>query len=210
MIVWRVVRTRPAVPSAVSYEDVREGNAPSSALGHGTHSLLPGACTVRERCLCQPQAETGLDAGYGAHMGTRDKRRDAHPAKAAERLAPPGHGSGDRGSLLPCHGPPTLPADREPLPQAGQPCGTWSARIAPGQGGKPSGRPQAVRVEGWEKAKASLAWGGYGWRQAYGPHHPTRQRADCPAVARHANHGGIGTAGVAHGGGRVPLVLPSP
>ena len=43
LIVWRVVRTRPAVPSAVSYEDVREGNDPYRALGHGTHSLLTGA-----------------------------------------------------------------------------------------------------------------------------------------------------------------------
>ena len=42
VIVWRVVRTRPAVPSAVSYEDVREGNAPYRALGHGTHSLWTG------------------------------------------------------------------------------------------------------------------------------------------------------------------------
>jgi hypothetical protein len=43
LIVWRVVRTRPAVPSAVSYEDVRGGNDPYRALGHGTHSLLTGA-----------------------------------------------------------------------------------------------------------------------------------------------------------------------
>ena len=34
--------TRPVVPSAVSYEDVREGNDPYRALGHGTHSLLTG------------------------------------------------------------------------------------------------------------------------------------------------------------------------
>jgi hypothetical protein len=43
LIVWRVVRTRPAVPSAVSYEDVRGGNEPYRALGHGTHSLWTGA-----------------------------------------------------------------------------------------------------------------------------------------------------------------------
>ena len=67
LIVWRVVRTRPAVPSAVSYEDVREGNDPYRALGHSTHSLLTGACTVREGRICQHQAETGLDAWYGEH-----------------------------------------------------------------------------------------------------------------------------------------------
>ena len=41
-------------------------------------------------------------------------------------------------------------------------------------------------------------------------HHPTRKRADFPAVSRHENHGGIGTEGVANVGGLVPLVLPSP
>ena len=41
-------------------------------------------------------------------------------------------------------------------------------------------------------------------------HHPTRKRADFPAVSRHENHGGIDTEGVANDGGLVPLVLPSP
>ena len=31
-MVWHVVLTRPAVPSAVSYEEVREGNDPYKAL----------------------------------------------------------------------------------------------------------------------------------------------------------------------------------
>ena len=43
LIVWHAVSTRPVVPSAVSYEEVREGNDPYRALGHGTHSLLTGA-----------------------------------------------------------------------------------------------------------------------------------------------------------------------
>jgi len=34
-----------------------------------------------------------------------------------------------------------------------------------------------VRVWGWEKAKAVLERDGYGWQ-----HHPTRKRADFPAV----------------------------
>ena len=79
LIVWHVVSTRPVVPSTVihdpglstahenrgaifsrvSYEDVREGNAPYRALGHGTHSHLTGTQTVRQRCLCQHQAEMG-------------------------------------------------------------------------------------------------------------------------------------------------------
>ena len=65
LIVWHVVVTRPVVPSAVSYEDVREGNALYRALGHGTHSHPTGTQTVRGRCLCQHQAEMGLDGWYG-------------------------------------------------------------------------------------------------------------------------------------------------
>ena len=42
LMVWHAVVTRPVVPSAVSYEDVREGNDPYRAFGHGTHSLLTG------------------------------------------------------------------------------------------------------------------------------------------------------------------------
>jgi hypothetical protein len=68
LIVWHVVSTRPVVPSTVSYEDVREGNAPYRALGHGTHSHPTGTRTVRGRCICQHQAETGLDGWYGEQM----------------------------------------------------------------------------------------------------------------------------------------------
>ena len=42
LIVWHAVSTRPVVPSAVSYEDVRGGNEPYRALGHGTHSFPTG------------------------------------------------------------------------------------------------------------------------------------------------------------------------
>ncbi len=67
VIVWHVVLTRPAVPSAVSYADVRQGNDPYRACGHGTHSHATGTRTVRGRCLCQHQAERGLDGRYGEH-----------------------------------------------------------------------------------------------------------------------------------------------
>src|SRR5262245_18001285 len=66
LIVWHVV-TRPVVPSAVSYADVRKGNAPYRACGHGTHSHPTGTRTVRGRSICQHQAEMGLDAWYGEH-----------------------------------------------------------------------------------------------------------------------------------------------
>ncbi len=58
----------PVVPSTVSYADVREGNDPYRACGHGTHSHPTGTRTVRGRCICQHQAETGLDGWYGEHM----------------------------------------------------------------------------------------------------------------------------------------------
>ena len=58
-----------------------------------------------------------------------------------------------------------------------------------------------MRVEGWEKANAALSWGGYGLRQEYWQYHPTRKRADFPAVSRHENQGGIDTEGVANDGG---------
>ena len=63
----------------------------------------------------------------------------------------------------------------------------------------------AVRVWGWEKAKAVLAWDGDGLS-----HHPARKRADFPAVSRHENQRGIATEGVAKDGGLAALVLPSP
>ncbi len=63
----------------------------------------------------------------------------------------------------------------------------------------------AVRVWGWEKAKAVLSRDGDGLS-----HHPARKRADFPAVSRHENHRGIDTEGVANDGGFAALVLPSP
>ena len=42
LIVWHAFVTRPVVPSAVSYADVREGNDPYRACGHGTHSPPTG------------------------------------------------------------------------------------------------------------------------------------------------------------------------
>ena len=63
----------------------------------------------------------------------------------------------------------------------------------------------AVRVWGWDKAKAVLE------RDGYGLHHDsTRKRADFPAVSRHEHHVSIDTEGVAHAGCFVALVLPSP
>ena len=42
LIVWPVVRTRPVVPSTVSYEVRQQGNALSKALGQRTHSHVTG------------------------------------------------------------------------------------------------------------------------------------------------------------------------
>src|SRR5262249_2232486 len=69
----------------------------------------------------------------------------------------------------------------------------------PREGGKPSGQPTAVRVEGWEKAKAALLWGVFGLAPVMGIHPPSRKRGDFPTVSRHENQGGIDTEGVANG-----------
>jgi hypothetical protein len=73
-----------------------------------------------------------------------------------------------------------------------------------------SEEPMGVRGGGWEKAQAVWSGDGDGWRQESRPHHPTRKRADCPAVSRPEQHGGIDKEGEAQGGGRVPRVLPAP
>jgi hypothetical protein len=178
LIVWQVVWTRPVVPSTVSYEVRQQGHALSNALGHGPPSHPTGARTVRGRCLCQHQAERGLDGRYGEHRCTLDTRRYRRQAKDADRLGPTGHRSGYRVVLFPCHGHGTLLAHREHLTRHCQPGGTWEARLTPSlKGGKPSGPPTAVRVGGWEKAQAVLERDGDGLQ-----HHPTRQRADFPAV----------------------------
>ena len=157
MIVWHVVSTRPAVPSAVSYADVRQGHDPYSACGHGTHSHATGTRTVRGGCLCQHQAERGRDGRDGAHRCTRAQRRHLRQAKDAERLGPKRHWSGYRGLPFPGHGHPTLPAHREHLTRTCPPCGTWEARLAPsGKGGRSSDQPMARRVGEWEKANAVL------------------------------------------------------
>ena len=65
LIVWQVVLTRPVVPSTVSYVVRQQGNALSKAHGQCTHSHPTGTRTVRERCICQHQAEKGLDGQYG-------------------------------------------------------------------------------------------------------------------------------------------------
>ena len=75
LIDWQVVLTSPVVPSTVPYVVRQQGNALSNAHEHGTHSHLTGTRTARGRCLCQHQAELGLDGWYGEHMCTLDKRR---------------------------------------------------------------------------------------------------------------------------------------
>ena len=63
--------TQPAVPSAVSYEDVREGNDLYRAFGQRTHSHPTGIATVRGRCICQPQDGDGTRMDGRANPGER-------------------------------------------------------------------------------------------------------------------------------------------
>src|SRR6266849_4504790 len=103
--------TQPAVPSAVSYGDVREGNDSYSASGQWTHSSPAGIAPVRGRCLCQHYD------GDGARMDGR-----ANPGERSINIVndnkPKGHWSGSKDSPFPCHGHPTLPVERARLPHA--------------------------------------------------------------------------------------------
>ena len=63
--------TQPAVPSAVSYGDVREGNDSYSASGQWTHSQPAGIETVRGRCICQHHDGDGARMDGRANPGER-------------------------------------------------------------------------------------------------------------------------------------------
>ena len=63
--------TQPAVPSAVSYEDVREGNDSYRASGQWTHSPPAGIETVRGRCICQHHDGDGARMDGMANPGER-------------------------------------------------------------------------------------------------------------------------------------------
>src|ERR671931_839416 len=63
--------TQPAVPSAVSYGDVREGNDSYRASGQCTHSQLAGIETVRSRCICQHRDGDGARMDGMANPGER-------------------------------------------------------------------------------------------------------------------------------------------
>ena len=63
--------TQPAVPSAVSYGDVREGNDSYSAFGQCTHSRQTGITTVRGGYICQHRDGDGARMDGMATPGER-------------------------------------------------------------------------------------------------------------------------------------------
>ena len=63
--------TQPAVPSAVSYGDVQEGNDLYSASGQCTHSPRAGIATARGRCICQHRDGDGARMDGMANLGER-------------------------------------------------------------------------------------------------------------------------------------------
>jgi len=146
-------------------------------------------------------------AWEGQHRCMADNRRAVRQAESAETLGPKGLGSGTGAQASPvAEGAPRRRGQTSPRwgqrRNVGNPScslrGKEAARQAErgaGQGGWSTRRPPCHEVE----------------RGCAVRHHaPRRQRADFPRVSRHANNGGIGTEGVAHVGGFVPLVLPSP
>ena len=65
----------PCVPSHVAYEPGRGGNNPSEALGQWIHNRKVGAGTVRQRRICQHEAETGLGLIVRSEYTNARKRR---------------------------------------------------------------------------------------------------------------------------------------
>ena len=138
----------PAVPSAVPYKEMRQGNEPCEALRQRIPQPHPaGTQTVRGRCICQHEAERGQGEWYGQHTRTLDIRRQAGQAKHAERLEQNGNGAGHSGSTIPGHGPQTLPAEREDLTHSGTVVEHGKPVSLLSEVGMPQGRPMEVRVE---------------------------------------------------------------
>ena len=71
VVLGRDAMTQPAVPSAVSYGDVQEGNDLYSASGQCTHSPPAGIETVRGRCICQHYDGDGARMDGMANPGER-------------------------------------------------------------------------------------------------------------------------------------------
>jgi hypothetical protein len=66
-----LVLTQPAVPSAVSYEDVQEGNDLYRAFGQCTHGQSTGIRPARQRCICQHYDGDRARIGDMANPGER-------------------------------------------------------------------------------------------------------------------------------------------
>ena len=92
-----LILTQPAVPSAVSYEDVQEGNDLYRAFGQCTHSHPTGIAPVRGRCICQHHDGDGARMDGRANPGERLINTVTHnKPKMLEGLSQKGDVAGTR------------------------------------------------------------------------------------------------------------------
>ena len=153
--------TQPAVPSAVSYEDVQEGNDLYRAFGQCTHSQSTGIGPARRRCICQPRDGAGARMGGMANRGERSINIvKSDKPKGLRGLNQNGNGVGTR--RFPClvRGNMTPGGQSVPHPLGCYSDGTWQPRTSPARDSPPQGAPMGVR-EG--EAGKSEGHPGMGW-----------------------------------------------
>src|SRR4029434_5640652 len=144
--------TQPAVPSAVSYGDVREGNDSYSASGPWTHSPPAGIAPVRGRCLCQHRDGDGPRMDGMANRGERSINivHDNKP-KVLAGLSQKGTVAGPRIPPFLVMGIPRYRWTERASPIRGDGDGTGEPRTSPARESKPQGKPRGVRA--WEDGK---------------------------------------------------------
>lgn len=155
--------TQPAVPSAVSYGDVREGNASYRAAEPWTHSQQTGVDTVRGRGRCPHRDGEGrgwrgwrtqVNARYTSSQTTSQRCWKAGATRAVSR----GHGRSHALSWAP-HAP---GGARAPPPCGGDCDGPWEPRTSPARAREPEGKPRGVRAweDGRSKRRPVMGWRG--------------------------------------------------
>ena len=153
--------TQPAVPSAVSYEEVREGNDSYRAFGPWTHRHQTGIAPVRDRGLCQHHDGEGTRMGGTANPGERTIHivTDTKP-KVLEGLSPKGTGVGTRSLPFLVMDSNAPGGQRAPTPRIvpetehGNP-----VRLPRGKAHRKASR-EACGKRRREEAHATLSWGG--------------------------------------------------
>ena len=157
--------TPPAVPSAVSSEDVRAGNDSDSACGQCTHRHLTGIAPVRERGLGQPHDGDGARMDGMATPGERSIHivTDNKP-KVRAGLGQQGPGAGTRTSPCLVMGRHATGGQRAPPPCVVPATTQGNPGRLPQGTARRKARRQACGTRRRDEAQATRSWAGEGWR----------------------------------------------